>query len=161
MGLRGLSGRETPAQALALAYGLEKGLRTFYLTLAEESTASKLAALFTRLAGIELRHLDRLRQLAERLTPEPGRNQSLEARAGEMMEGGISTAEFLAAHREALETPAEVLDLALSLETQALDHYLRFADLSRDQAARAVLLDIAQQEKEHLAALGRLREENP
>jgi rubrerythrin len=45
------------------------------------------------------------------------------------------------------------------VETQALDLYLRFADKSRDEETRATLFAIAEEEKGHLAALGRLLDE--
>jgi rubrerythrin len=52
-----------------------------------------------------------------------------------------------------------LLDLAMMLETQALDLYLRFADKSADSESRGVLLKLADEEKSHLGALGQLVEE--
>jgi rubrerythrin len=52
-----------------------------------------------------------------------------------------------------------VLDLAMMLETQALDLYLRFANLSDQPRTREVLYTLAGEEKAHLASLGRLMEE--
>jgi rubrerythrin len=49
-----------------------------------------------------------------------------------------------------------VLDLAMMLETQALDLYLRFADKSADERTRKVLFSIADEEKAHLSSLGNL-----
>lgn len=45
------------------------------------------------------------------------------------------------------------------LETQALDLYLRYSRKSRDPKSRDVLYEIADEEKAHLASLGRLMEE--
>ena len=46
----------------------------------------------------------------------------------------------------------------MMLETQALDLYLRFAHRCSQAPTREVLFDIADEEKAHLASLGRLLE---
>jgi rubrerythrin len=51
-----------------------------------------------------------------------------------------------------------VLDLAMMLETQALDLYLRFAHKSVDSQSQEVLFKLADEEKSHLEALGQLVE---
>jgi rubrerythrin len=49
-----------------------------------------------------------------------------------------------------------VFDVAMMLETQALDLYLRFAEKSTDQRTQNVLFSIADEEKAHLSSLGDL-----
>ena len=49
-----------------------------------------------------------------------------------------------------------ILDLAMMLETQALDLYLRFAEKSSDERTQKVLFSIADEEKAHLGSLGAL-----
>jgi rubrerythrin len=49
-----------------------------------------------------------------------------------------------------------VLDLAMMLETQALDLYLRFAEKSSDEGTQTILFSIADEEKAHLSSLGDL-----
>ena len=44
----------------------------------------------------------------------------------------------------------------MMLETQALDLYLRFAEISTDQRTQNVLFSIADEEKAHLSSLGDL-----
>ena len=51
-----------------------------------------------------------------------------------------------------------VLELAMMIETQALDLYLRFADKSLDDRTQSVLFTIANEEKAHLSSLGDLME---
>jgi rubrerythrin len=46
----------------------------------------------------------------------------------------------------------------MMIETQALDLYLRYADRSTVGHTREILYTIADQEKAHLTALGRLME---
>ena len=45
------------------------------------------------------------------------------------------------------------------LETQALDLYLRFAGKMEDRETKQVLFRLGDEEKAHLAALGRLLDE--
>jgi rubrerythrin len=47
------------------------------------------------------------------------------------------------------------LDLAMMIETQALDLYLRMAGEMKHPPAAQVLFRIADEEKQHLALLGR------
>jgi rubrerythrin len=47
----------------------------------------------------------------------------------------------------------------MMIETQALDLYLRFAQKSVAEAVRAVLYRLADEEKAHLKALGRYRDQ--
>ena len=75
------------------------------------------------------------------------------------LEGGFDAQEFLETNKAHLQTAPEVLDLAMMLETQALDLYLRFADKSDQPQTKEVLFALAGEEKAHLAALGRLLDE--
>ena len=70
------------------------------------------------------------------------------------LEGGFGAKEFLAANEAHLQTVPGVLDLAMMLETQALDLYLRFADRSDQPQTKEVLYALAGEEKAHLASLG-------
>ena len=49
-----------------------------------------------------------------------------------------------------------VLELAMMIETQALDLYLRFADKTLNEKTKKALLVIADEEKAHLISLGDL-----
>ena len=75
------------------------------------------------------------------------------------MEGGYDIDLFMKANASYLNTAQDVLDLAMMLETQGLDLYLRFADKSTHSQTKEMLYKIADEEKSHLASLGRLREE--
>lgn len=75
------------------------------------------------------------------------------------MEGGFRLSEFLSRNAPYLTTLAAALELALTVETQALDLYLRLARKCREDATRQVFFEIADEEKAHLAALSRLWEQ--
>jgi rubrerythrin len=71
-----------------------------------------------------------------------------------IMEGGYSTAEFVSKNQSALNTVQDVLNLALMIETQALDLYVRVADKTNDQDTRHFFYGMAKEEKAHLKMLG-------
>jgi rhodanese-related sulfurtransferase/rubrerythrin len=122
-------GDETPTEIITLAYGMEKALQLFYETLVRQGRDQE----------------DR---------------QAFEDRVVSVtLEGGFKALEFLEANKSHLETAPQVLDLAMMLETQALDLYLRFAGRCSQEQTREVLLTLAGEEKDHLASLGRLLEE--
>ena len=76
-----------------------------------------------------------------------------------LMEGGFKPQEFLQENAAFLKSLPEMLELAMMLDTQALDLYLRFAAKLDHPQAKEVLFTLAQEEKAHLTRLGELWEE--
>jgi rubrerythrin len=76
------------------------------------------------------------------------------------MEGGFEIEAFLTQNAAYLNSPTDLLTLAMMLETQAMDLYLRFAEKSGEAATREVLFKVATEEKQHLGALADLYEAN-
>jgi rhodanese-related sulfurtransferase/rubrerythrin len=153
-------GDETPAEIIALAYGMEKALELFYETLKQQSPDPELQDLFGRLAQIEVRHEARLFETYGRVVPG-GRDLGSFERSivPNTLEGGFATQEFLADNQAHLQTALGVLDLAMMLETQALDLYLRFADRCGQPQTKEVLYALAGEEKDHLTTLGLMLDE--
>jgi len=54
------------------------------------------------------------------------------------------------------DTLEGVIELAMSIETQALDLYSRASDRAKDEKSRLALTKIADEERTHLAQLGKL-----
>jgi sulfur-carrier protein adenylyltransferase/sulfurtransferase len=158
-----ISGEESVGQIVTLAYGMEDGLGQFYRLVENRTTDSELSRLAGTLASVEERHKEFLvspgqeHALQELSARDAGHIEDSEPVA--VMEGGFTAGEFIEGHPELLANSSLLLDLAMMLETQALDLYLRFAGKTRDAEARTVLFRIADEEKAHLAALGRLRGE--
>jgi rhodanese-related sulfurtransferase/rubrerythrin len=153
-------GDETPAEITQLACGMEQALQLFYETMRGRTPDCELQELFLQLAGVEEQHRQKLLELYRRL--EPGGRVLAEptnAAVPETLEGGFNFREFLAQNEAHLDTVAHVLDLAMMLETQALDLYLRFAQRCANQPTQTILLAVADEEKVHLRRLGRLLEE--
>jgi rhodanese-related sulfurtransferase/rubrerythrin len=153
-------GDETPAEIIALAYGMEKALQLFYETLQQQSPDRELQELFGKLAQVEVHHEERLFETYGRVVPGGQDLGTFESSiVPNTLEGGLNAKEFLATNQAHLQTATGVLDLAMMLETQALDLYLRFADKSDQPQTKEVLYALAGEEKEHLARLGQLLDE--
>ena len=71
------------------------------------------------------------------------------------MEAGFNIEGFTQHNALFLDNPHHVIDLAMMLETQALDLYLRFSQKSENRDTKQVLFKLADEEKTHLALLGR------
>jgi len=153
-------GDETAAEITTLACGMEKALQLFYETMQGRTQDRELRELLGQLARVEERHRQKLLDLYRRL--EPGGKDLAEppgAAAPETLEGGFNFKEFMERNEPFMNTVPHALELAMMLETQALDLYLRLAHRCANQAAQTVLHAIADEEKLHLASLGRLLEE--
>ncbi len=162
MGMARLRGDETPEEIITLAYGMEEGLGDFYKIMAERNEDAEVASLFLRLAGFEENHKQRLFELYATLDNSVTDRDSFEARiVSDAMEGGFTTEEFLERNRAAMETIPDLISVAMMLETQALDLYLRYSQRTEDDKSKAVLFDIAEEEKAHLRALGDLMDKGP
>ena len=159
VGLALVRGDETPTEIIVLAYGMEEGLRGFYAAMMSEVDDQEVASTFTKLAEIEVRHKDTLFRLHRELDPSVPDVETFEAKiVGKVMEGGLTTEEFLEKNRPAMQTVPDVLNVAMMIETQALDLYLRYTDKLENEKTKEVLWRMGDEEKAHLEALGRLME---
>jgi len=160
MGMILLSGDETASDIMIIAYGMEHGLEEFYSAVSGMTSDSEVADLLTKLAKIEGNHKQRLFDLYLTLDPTVTDMEAFEGDiASDVMEGGFTTEEFLEQNRDSMKTVPDVLNIAMMLETQALDLYMRYSEKAKDEKSKTVLYDIAEEEKAHLASLGRLMEE--
>lgn len=153
-------GDESPGQITRLAYGMEMSLGSFYQTMSTRMEDTEVSELLTRLASIEEKHKQYLLELLRSVEPSEVDQAALESEvASTIMEGGFDSDEFIRKNEEFMQSVTGVLDVAMMLETQALDLYLRFAEKIESEEARGILYKIGDEEKGHLAALGRLRDE--
>lgn len=72
------------------------------------------------------------------------------------MEGGLDINEFLSQNERHLETVRGCLELAMMIEVQALDLYLRMAEACAHQGTKDVFFGLGNEEKSHLNSLGKL-----
>ena len=154
-----IRGDETPLEIVKIAYSMEKSLGDFYRTVAMKTPDQELAALVQNLASIEDKHREYLLNIGNEIDPGGFDRAAVEAEAlASRMEGGFSGDELIENNEKLLASVDAMLDLSMMLEAQALDLYLRFAEKSENEAARNILFRIADEEKAHLTALGKLRD---
>ena len=157
MGMGLLKGDEAPAEVIRLAYGMEMGLGEFYTKMAESTNDSEMAAMLSNLAGFEEKHKLRLLELFRTIDQSPIDPQTFESDIDtSVMEGGFTTEEFLEKNKAFLQTVADVLSIAMMLETQAMDLYMRYADKSAEAKTKEIFFGLAEEEKIHLKRLGEL-----
>lgn len=155
-GLGLIRGDEGLEQMLVVAYGMEMGLGRFYHEAAAKAPQGPTRELLAELAGLEERHQARVWALYAGQANPPLDQTALAAQATDrVLEDGQEVTRALENLAPAGLTPAEVLEMAMSLETQALDLYLRLARKASREEARGALVQLAQEEKAHLTALGR------
>ena len=146
----------SPAEVLDFAMGMEKGLAEFYVLAARRCEDKAVADLLKKLAGFEEKHQQTLLELYQTLKGAAENRQSYEGPS--VMEGGFDPIDFMEKNRPLMETTADVLSLSMMLESQGFDLYVRLAGYVDDEESRAVLLGIADDEKAHLSALGKMIE---
>jgi sulfur-carrier protein adenylyltransferase/sulfurtransferase len=155
-----IRGDEAPGEMIILLYGMEEALHRFYLYFGGQPAEEGTKNLFQTLAGVEEKHQNLLLETYRGLGLSPDRSDQLAATASSrILEGGFKFDEFVRENEPRLHRATDILELALLLETQALDLYLRFADREGEGAAKKILHRLGDEEKAHLAALGRLLDE--
>jgi len=157
MGL--ITGEETGAEMLAVVYGMEEGMRALFERLSERVSDEEAAELFRSLSELEQHHK---RMIFDLYKAHGGELETIEAMdrvaSPDTAESGQSTEDLVDAFRAETSAIEDVLSFAMMLETQALDLFSRYLQRSQDFDTRAVLMELAEQEKSHLKYLGELIE---
>lgn len=146
--------------ALAVAYGMEKGLCDFYLGLRERVSGEGARQLFSELSAFEVEHADAVWEAWRRVSERDLSREDFEREVvGPELEGGLTGEEYLEAFGVDLENEIEVLSLAMQIEAQAMDLYGRAARRCESAELRAALEAAALEERGHLERLGALLDE--
>lgn len=157
LGLDLFTGDESPEATLVVAYSLEEGLKDFYLSMVEKVENAAVKDLFRKLSTIEDRHKDAMfEQYLEMTGAAVSREEFETGVLADTVEGGLSTDSYISRFNPDLESPVEVISLAMAIEAQALDMYQRVSDKVDNEKSSTVLARIAREEKAHLDSLGRL-----
>ncbi len=155
-GLHLFSGEASAEEVIVTGFGLEMGLRDFYLSMQAKVSRDAAKSLFGKLAAIELTHEERLVDLYKEVTGNTLTLTEFTKKIAEPnMEGGLTTEEYLERFKIDQESELEILSLAMAIEAQALDLYSRAAENSKDEATRRVLQQIAADERSHIARLAK------
>ena len=159
-GLALFDGVASVESALTVAYSLEAGLKEFYESMAERVDEGPARQLFHQLSQIEVKHQDRI---VEQFSAATGRTVTRDhfenGPLPEVLEGGLTTEEYANLLMPSTDTLVDIIELAMSIEAQALDLYLRASEKAQNDAGKQALIQIANEEKTHLARLGQLMEE--
>lgn len=152
-----------PEEFLALAWLLEEGSRRFYAEVAALVTDDEAEKLFRDLAAAEEHHKAALLSLyrsfsgVEAGQDFPGSIIS-SSPDDDIMEGGMRVSEALQWVKG--KSGDEILELAIALETNAYDLYIRMRQQMNDSKARQVFDQLSEEEKKHLELLTGLFERN-
>lgn len=154
-GLEIFTGDEEFGDAVSLAYIMEDGLQGFYQALAPDAESDAMKDLFLKLASVEGKHKVALADEYRKVNAGVGGFEEdipLDIPAG-IMEGGGMVFEFLEKVKPFLNTTQDVLQMAMTLETQAYDLYSRMAQKSTHESTKGLFLKLVDEEKGHLALL--------
>ncbi len=160
LGLALFSGNESPEETLVVAYSLEAGLHDFYVSMIPRVKNSDAKNLFGKLSEIEIRHQDTIfKEYLEITGKSVNRKEFEKTVIVEVVEGGLTSEEYANMFQPDWESTKDIVDIAMSIEAQALDLYLRVSNQSIDPKSKKVLLHIASEERIHLTQLGKLMEQ--
>jgi len=150
--LRFIRGDEAATEAATIACRFETGLEQFYRVALERSRIAEVRDLLEKLIKAEESHKQNLLRLLGSLGAEPG---DLCAPDGQM-EGGLRIDDFLTRNDYYLKSDQDCLELAMMIEIQSLDLYLRMGQTCEDAAAKELFHRLGEEEKAHLNSLADL-----
>lgn len=154
-GMHLFTGDESALSIVITAFGLERGLQDFYRQMMGKVDQQSVRQLLSRLADIEVLHQEKLLSLYMQLSGVD--DLTLESFAEKIvtpeMEGGMTTDQYLALYNIDFQSATEILGIAMAIEAQALDLYLRAAEQTPDPEGGDILYQIAQEERGHMARL--------
>jgi len=158
-GLELFSGNESPEKTLIVAYSLEAGLHDFYVSMTPKIGGDKARQLFEKLSEIEINHQERIYKEYLKITGKTQSRDEFEKRiVVKAVEGGLTTEEYTRLFSTDPGSVTDIAELAMSIEAQALDLYMRAAEKSSNAQSRGMLMQIAAEEQTHLKQLGKLIE---
>jgi rubrerythrin len=148
-GLAYFSRASRPEELISLSFALEEGNRVFYERISRDLKEEEAASIFRAMGQAEERHKETLRELHSRVTGKSGNPAPPEAmESGGFLEGGAPLEETLEwAKGKTLE---EILELAIAMEANALDRYVKMGRAVADERSREVFLALSREEKKHL-----------
>ena len=156
-GLDLLTGNESIEETLIIAYSLEAGLQDFYVSMIDKVAADKVKSLFRKLSDIEVIHQNRILEEYIQITGKEIDRGTFESEQVEKaVEGGLTTDEYIRLFKPDLNVLSDIVDLAMSIEAQAMDLYTRAANRTTDERSQGALNKIAEEERVHLAQLAKL-----
>ena len=157
LGIHLFKGSQSPAEILNIAFSLEQGLENFYILLEKNAKNKKVKDLFSKLSRIEIQHQHAIHKAYNQMRSDPVDWETFKTQGeSQIIEGGLSSEEYIALFNPDLNSEVEVISLAMSIEAQAIDLYHRALRQTKTPEAKKIIQNIADEEKEHIKSLGRL-----
>ncbi|MGE4293796.1 MAG: rhodanese-like domain-containing protein [Desulfovibrio sp.] len=148
---------EEIADIYRFGYGMERSLEGFYTALAGKAPAGESERLFRMLAGFEGKHVRQLYALYAQVAEEPLSREAFDALAqSEFAEGGLDPESYVSDREQLFSDPLEAFELAMSIEAQALDFYMRCSRRSGSGPGAETFRRLAREEQGHLRMLTEL-----
>jgi rubrerythrin len=147
-------------EIVGLAWALEEGSKFFYQGVADQFSHDKEAQeMFSWLVSAEKSHEKHLLETSENLTGKKPDFAKLRARFsdsldGSVMEGGIPVKEALAWIKG--KSVSESLELAIAMEVNAFDLYVKMSRAIEDKQAKQIFEKLSEEEQVHLQKLSDL-----
>ncbi len=125
--------------------------------MAQQVGHTKIRDLFLQLSTIETVHRETILELHQKLSNAKTDPKTFtEKLLPSVLEGGLSTEEYLKLYNPDLQSASDVISLAMSIEAQALDLYERTSQRIKERVAQEALHTISLEEKKHIQQLGKL-----
>ncbi len=159
-GLAYFSGASNAEELISLSWALEEGNRVFYERLSRETADAEAASTFRALGLAEERHKETLRELGALVSskheiPAPPERMGAE----DFMEDGSPVRKTL--DRVRGKTTREILEIAIAMEANAMDRYIKMGRAVADDRSRKVFLALAEEERGHLDRMAALLDRSP
>jgi len=147
-------------EIVGLAWSLEEGSKLFYQGVSEHFTNDKdTQEMFSWLVAAEQNHEKHLLETYENLTgnqPDFGRlrKKFSDSLSGSFMEGGVAVKEALDWAKD--KGVSESLEMAMAMEVNAFDLYIKMSRAIEDEQARKIFVKLSEEEQFHLKKLAEL-----
>jgi len=147
-------------EIVGLAWSLEEGSKFFYQGMAEHFSEDKEAQeMFNWLVSAEKNHEKHLLETYETMTGNKPdfiklRDKFSDSLAGAVMEGGVAVKEALAWAKD--KGVSESLELAIAMEVNAYDLYIKMSRSIEDKQAQKIFEKLSEEEQAHLEKLAKL-----
>jgi rhodanese-related sulfurtransferase len=149
-----ITGKESLGDLLMITLKLEKGSQDFYIRAMEHIKSDEAMKILRHLAEIEGEHMKRIYERYITVTKNnelPPLEKLKYELSPEFMEGGIKIdKELLQAEERKYRDETEVLEVALEKEYTSYDFYKRTAGLVADLDTKAMLHELAGEERNHI-----------
>ncbi len=136
------------SNAFGLAYAMEEGLQQFYNELEKEEDRQEFKAVYQKLAGFEDQHKEQL--LEGNIDADTLDIAEILAKQGDIVEGGEANRFSPFQIVKIMKGIEDIYSLALAIEAQSFDLYVRLADKAEDEESRKLFLHMADEEKTHM-----------